>query len=555
MTSFNMAFESTAYTETLPAGTEKNYNSLCSDTKATHVVSSIIYGMNGYFNFKRTLRHNENKQEIFGSIQAVVKSIPSFSIEGKASVDLKGTLKDISKETEVTLYGDFLLQHQPTTFDEAIQTYKTLPSLLGTKPKYEGSSKIKMQLTPITTYCKKADVLLIGISDQLINQVTMTLEKFESIKRKVTTLLASRPAIDFQPVQRNLDIFNLNLKNYESKFKSKLQEILPKIKGGGQGSSEADLINLLSKYNKSPYNKETSARFLGRRKREIQAMQFVLNIFGNSKSSNIKVVDFESAIDVQSLLSKTYVVVFEVNVLQPKTVTDSFIKGLEVNETNLWFNSDEDIGALGQQVRLFRKFAEENRNFPESAYLVKITKVKKNPVHIYAQQYGITITTNFVIPSHPPKLAASSRSYDSITFLVTKPNNTWVTKLEIRYWCYVLGESDGVHTKQYEDFGSIYVGGLKPATMYQFKMRYVTVMGYSPASKPSDPIVTTPCSEPTNLRIDGISTSSVKIRWSPPDYVGKAILISGYKVTIESRCFIEISFCWRVHSTDIAYNF
>ena len=74
--------------------------------------------MNGYFNFKRTLRHNENKQEIFGSIQAVVKSIPSFSIEGKASVDLKGNLKDISKETEVTLYGDFLLQHQPSTLDE-----------------------------------------------------------------------------------------------------------------------------------------------------------------------------------------------------------------------------------------------------------------------------------------------------------------------------------------------------------------------------------------------------------------------------------------------------
>ena len=538
-----MAFESTTITETLPAGTEKNYNSLCTDTKATHVVSSIIYGMNGYFNFKRTLRHNENKQEIFGSLQVVVKAIPAFSIEGKASIDLKGTLKDISRETEVTLYGDFLLQHQPTTFDEAIQTYKTLPSLLGTKPEYEGSSKIKMQLTPITTYCKKADVLLIGISDQLINQVTMTLEKFESIKRKVTTLLASRPAIDFQPVQRNLDIFNLNLKNYESKFKSKLQEILPKIKGGGQGSSEADLIRLLSQYNLSPYNKETSGRFLGRRKREIQAMQFVLNLFGNSKASNIKVVDFESANDVENLLSKIYVVVFEVNVLQPETVTDSFINGLEVNETNFWFNTNEDIGAVGQQVRLFRKFAEENENLAEAAYLVKITKAKQDPVHIYAQKDGVTITSNFVIPSRPPKLAASSRSYDSITFVVTKPNNTWITKLEIRYWNYILGESNGAHTKQYEDFGSIYVGELKPATIYQFKMRYITVMGYSPASKPSDPIVTTPCSEPANLRIHDISSSSVKIRWSPPDYVGKGIVISDYKVTIESRYFIEICLC------------
>ena len=185
------------------------------------------------------------------------------------------------------------------------QSYKTLPSLLGTKPNYDGSSKIKMQLTPITTYCKEADVFLIGISDQLVNEVTMTLEKFESIKRKVATLLASRPAIDFQPVQRNLGTFNLHLKNYESKFKSKFQEILPKIKGGGQGSSEVDLIRLLSQYNLSPYNKEKSGRVLGRRKREIQAMQFVLSLFGKSKSSNIKVADFESANDVDNLLSKT----------------------------------------------------------------------------------------------------------------------------------------------------------------------------------------------------------------------------------------------------------
>ena len=284
-------------------------------------------------------------------------------------------------------------------------------------------------------------------------------------------------------------------------------------------------------------------------------MQFVLNLFGNNKASNIKVVDFESANDVQNLLSKTYVVVFEVNVLQPKTVTDSFINGLEVNETNFWFNTDEDIGAVGQQVRLFRKFAEENGNANDSAYLVKITNAKQDPVHIYAQKDGVTITSNFVIPSRPPKPGASTRSYDSITFLVAKPNNTWITKLEIRYWDFVLGESKGASTKQYHDFGSIYVGELEPATIYQFKMRYITVMGASPASKPSDPIVTTPCSEPTNLRIDDISSSGVKIRWSPPDYVGKGIVMSDYKVTIESRYFIEMCFCRKFHNISIVYPF
>ena len=537
-----MAFESTTFTETLPASTPKNDNDLCTDTKATHVISSIIFGMNGYFNFKRTLRHNENKQEISGSIEAIVKSIPSFSLEGKASVDLKGTLKNISKETEVNLYGDFVLKRQPTTFDEAIETYKNLPGLLGTEPKYERSSKIKMQLTPITTYCKKKDVLLVGISDQLINEVSITLEKFGSIKSKVNTLLASRPAVDFQAVKKNLDIFKLDLKLSESKFKSKLQDILPKIKGGGAGSSETDLIKLLNCYNLSPYNKEKSARFLGRRNREIQAIQFVLNLFRNSKASNIKVVDFESANDVENLLAKTFVVVFKVNILQPKTITESFINGTEVDEEDFWFNVDEDIGKVGQKVRLFRDFAEENKNAIQSAYLVKIAEAQEQPIQILAKQYGAEFSSNFVIPPSPKKLAAIHRSYDSITFAVTKPNNKWITNLEILYWEYIPGETNGIHTKQYNDFGTIHVGKLKPATIYEFKMRYITLMGYSPASNPSDPIVTAPCSEPTDLRVVDRSSSSIKISWSPPSHVGKGIVIRDYKVTIERKYFIEMPF-------------
>ena len=214
------------------------------------------------------------------------------------------------------------------------------------------------------------------------------------------------------------------------------------------------------------------------------------------------------------------------NVLQLKTVTDSFINGVEVSETNFWFNINKDIRTVGQEVRLFKDFAEENRYFAESAYLVKITKAEQDPVQIYALKEEVTLTSSFVIPSHPQKLIASNRSCDSITFIVTKPSNKWIKKLEIKYWDYVLGVSNGVYTKQCEDFGSIHVGELKPATIYQSKIRFITEMGYSPARQPSDPVVTTPCLEPTNLIIDDISSSSVKIRWSPPDYVGKGFVIS-----------------------------
>ena len=64
-------------------------------------------------------------------------------------------------------------------------------------------------------------------------------------------------------------------------------------------------------------------------------------------------------------------------------------------------------------MRLFREFAEENGNVAESAYLVKITNAKQDPVHIYALKDGVTITSNFLIPSPenlPPALEVMIQS-------------------------------------------------------------------------------------------------------------------------------------------------
>ena len=64
-----------------------------------------------------------------GELHAVIKKIPTFSIEGKASVDLKGKEKTLAESTEVVFNGDFILSSGiPTTFDAAINTFKQLPS-------------------------------------------------------------------------------------------------------------------------------------------------------------------------------------------------------------------------------------------------------------------------------------------------------------------------------------------------------------------------------------------------------------------------------------------
>ena len=125
---FTLAFLSTAYSDVIPTSTTVTYPKVCNQ-KATHIVNKIVYGQNAYFFFKHSKQSSSEKQNVGGTLQAVVKSIPGFSIEGSASVKLTGEEKKLADSTEVRFNGDFTLKNGfPTTFDGAISAFKELSS-------------------------------------------------------------------------------------------------------------------------------------------------------------------------------------------------------------------------------------------------------------------------------------------------------------------------------------------------------------------------------------------------------------------------------------------
>ena len=49
------------------------------------------------------------------------------------------------------MFGDLILDSNPTTYEEAVATYATLPLSMGTlEDNYAKSSPVRMQLTPIS---------------------------------------------------------------------------------------------------------------------------------------------------------------------------------------------------------------------------------------------------------------------------------------------------------------------------------------------------------------------------------------------------------------------
>ena len=147
-----------------------------------------------------------------------VTKIPAFSIDGKGSANLSNKEKNVINSTSLVMYGDFSPEKVlPTTFDEAILFFKTLPNLTGTEANHwKGSSKLSLHMTPITDICDGVDYILNEVSNSLLTLTANILDKMQQLSMKTGGLLSKDPTLKFMPLRRNLVLYSLALENFKS---------------------------------------------------------------------------------------------------------------------------------------------------------------------------------------------------------------------------------------------------------------------------------------------------------------------------------------------------
>ena len=522
--------------ETLPTATAKDYNDVCSLKGPTHVVTSIAYGMDAHFVFKKTAKTDESREKLAGSLKIAVKSLPSIKIEGEAKVNISGSLKQVIKDIDVKLFGDFVLDKQPTTYEESVLVFKTLPTHLGKEPEYAKAAKMKMQLTPITRFCDKKTAILVSISNMLLQSVTKMLDEIERTKLRAKTLEMSDSVNKYLPLKNIMNMFINKLGIFEFQIKGELQTLLPNIRGGGASGGESGLIELFTKYRNSPFNYGSCASFLDIRNREIKMIDFILEpaVF---KGTDIKVLNFAEATDDKILFKKKLVVMIKFNILPSVDIVNRFLEGKAANESTSWFNVPKVVATMGKEFNAFMQFASANKNSKDRGYLVAMHNAKKNFLNVYAQKEGDVLSSNFQFPQLPSKLITISNTYNSIIFGVQKPNNKWVKDFDIKYWKYAREESTIEKRFKFTKGNSTHVEvtGLSPNEVYQFSMKYVTEMGTSPSGPRISTVVTRPCSPPTNLRAKYLTSNSFSILWDPPLHYGTGVQIVNYDVKVRGK--------------------
>ncbi|KAF7655070.1 hypothetical protein LDENG_00061130, partial [Lucifuga dentata] len=236
---------------------------------ATHVVTGILYGANAFFVFDSEKVESSKVQEVQGSMEVVIKKIPSVEMEGSLSVHLTEQEQDLTSKFSCKFHGDFLLDSNPTTFQGALITYQNLPMLLGDSG--EHSVPIKVWMMPLKNYYAKAPVLVREVSMELVRRGQDILEDIIAVETRCNDCLDDPIVNHFSHLTEMLSTFQDMCTDYEITVRQIIGKLIPDIRGG---KTDEDVLEKLLKHKEeSAISTCNLARWLDSVEREVSVLR------------------------------------------------------------------------------------------------------------------------------------------------------------------------------------------------------------------------------------------------------------------------------------------
>ncbi|XP_053197824.1 neoverrucotoxin subunit beta-like [Scomber japonicus] len=365
---------------------------------ATHVVTGILYGANAFFVFDSEKLDASSVQDIQGSMEAVIKKVPSFSVRGKVDIKLTDEEKYLADKFSCKFYGDLILESNPATFVEAVKTYVELPKLLGEKG--ENAVPLKVWLTPLKNLDPAAAEIISEISVGLVSKAQDTLEDLRQIEMRCNDSLEDRVSENFPQIRKTLSSFQKLCKSYTSGLQNIMKNKLPSIRGGNE--DESSLENIFAERDKSPFSQEKLSKWMDHKEREINIIRSCLDMMG----TNPKIVPNQSKLDREVLaagVEDALCFVFtSLGSADPclATMTNylELLKSESASEDH-WYFSDEVLTEMRRKIKTFNDVAKTVKNNKRFSFLVAALPNKKyTGATIYQYKEGILVADNYIKP-------------------------------------------------------------------------------------------------------------------------------------------------------------
>ncbi|XP_077429675.1 neoverrucotoxin subunit alpha-like [Vanacampus margaritifer] len=379
---------------------------------ATHLVTGILYGANAVFVFDSQKVDASSVQDIQGSMQAVIKKIPTFEIEGSAKIQLTDEEQKLTNQFGCTFYGDLILEKNPSTFVQAVETYTDLPTLLGDKDNY---APLTVWLYPLQALYQKAPLLIKDLSISLSRKIQDTVEDENQVYMRCNDSLFSSAAKNFPPIRKGLSSFQKLCSYYKAAVTQRLAKDLPCIRDGKQ--NESALTTFLNERENSPFSKAHLDRWLENKERDINIIEACVNMM--LEQTDAQIVHTKSELD-KVILSPgaTDVLCYVFTDLDPKDpCLNSMAKYLETFQAG---GTDTEYTAITTDV--FTKMREKAQEFITYAKLFKRSKSvrflitampnkKYKGCSIYHYKDYSLFTDSFTKPSVPSVKTITERKH------------------------------------------------------------------------------------------------------------------------------------------------
>uniref|UniRef100_A0A3B4EB21 SNTX thioredoxin-like domain-containing protein n=1 Tax=Pygocentrus nattereri TaxID=42514 RepID=A0A3B4EB21_PYGNA len=386
-----------------------SYPQVFEQKTATHVVTAVLYGGQAFMVFDKAVSEKEDKQEVEGNLRVMVKKIPLFSIEGEGALKMNENEKKMADNISCTFYGDYELQENPTTYMEALQLYKKLPSLL--RQRENDAVPVRVWLHPLARFDSKAAKLEREIGETLVAKVEVLLEELGDAERRCSDLGQNTTISDFQDVRERLKTFQESFGIYKVLLQKALATVLPAIRGGQ--AQDSSLADILTTHANSPFRASKLKQWLENVNGEVDVLSSYTRELNEvpviTSSAQFNSILFNPTVDTVICFSFTSLK-YEDKYLQTVTEflrADPFEKQSTVQKSSdqdiqPWFSNPEISKKMKENLCLFKSFFNANKDKKTTRFVISSISDPSNPgisIRLYKQE---KVDDRFQPVSKPP---------------------------------------------------------------------------------------------------------------------------------------------------------
>ncbi|XP_060751587.1 cytolytic toxin-alpha-like [Tachysurus vachellii] len=469
------------------------YPKVFEEGTATHVVTAVLYGAQAFMVFDLTTNENEDKEEIEGNLNVMIEKIPSLSVAGQGALAMSESEKKLANSINCTFYGDYELEQNPTTYMEALQLYRKLPSLL--RERENDAVPMKVWLYPLSRLGEKAATLEREIHKKLITEAETLLEDLRNAETQCNDLITNTTINDFQDVRQRLKMFQDFIGSYKMMFLKALSRLIPAIRGGTE--QEKAITEIIDIHQKSPFRAEKLNERLEYSHAEVNLMNLytqqlsgvpvvkysaLRNILFNPTVDSVVCFCFTSLMDEDPYLSilTKFLKVDEFEKLSvPLDSADQDIK--------VWFHKPEVIEKIKDKLYLFKGFFQANKDNTQMRFIIVSVSDPSNPgISIRLYKKGKMVDSAFQPVSKPPAPQVDIQDRNIILKLQKSPTgSTERFRVEYRIINATDSEAD-VEKWEVKDTPdaqeNFTLTGFQLTKQYRIQYRAISEVGMSEAS-------------------------------------------------------------------------